>query len=249
MPSGFEAYRDNGSLQFSSLYSQYTLTQKLNMNTVSYASVGAAAATSSILMVPINDVARESIVAIYTAAAITRGGTAFYNGAWYTMFYSGGAVGTACTVYIFDRVNIASPINVGFEAYREDGQRSFHSALPPIKVAGVVGGINNTFTYDSGRTYAAVMSAPAGKGITDYGTVRRFNQENPQDKYYYFDVNYDNKLYGFRNVNNYQIQLAAISYYSSTGEYRTTASGQPPPDSVNYDRDISGVMIVDVTGL
>jgi hypothetical protein len=146
MPAGIQVYTNGGIIQIDQDYCNFVLAQKSTVNTTTGVGGGGYITTVSLSN------ATNPLLAIQSTNGACTQRVSISGSTWTWTIYSQ-TYNQAVVCFIFDSSSSTSPGNVGFEVYRSDGSRAFHTSQSPFRPVGA-----GAATYTASRNYAVVMT-------------------------------------------------------------------------------------------
>lgn len=246
MAVGVQVYKDNGGLQFDSVYSTFSMYSRIDLNSVAVQYANTSPSTF-IVTLPLD---RNSC---YVACRCVSAYAAFggyrtdpSTGQSIAIFQCSGPVGTAASFYIFTKTTQFPTANFGIEFYNSAGQVTFSSSRKLMLVSAIIS--SSTATLQSGRTYATIQPTISGFSYDSSGVYRNgvpvVDTESPDGKSYTWSRQVNGKLYGTKWTDA-TVSLDLVSYDDviAITNYGTTAN--PPKNRWNIIP--SNLLLVDVT--
>jgi hypothetical protein len=230
MPVGAQFFNDSGTIQFDSDYFPLNMTLRSTIATTIDANFGYS-------VFYLNVFGTNPLVAFRSAFSsnfIIETVVQVNSTQWFYIVYANVIVGGIIDYYVFDTVATPGLSNgAGFEIYNASGNLlSSLANNKPLRIAGVNSYLDNGIVYPSGRVYALIMSAPAGRYFSRF--VGEDGNGNPQ-------------FYEETKIGNY-VGMNNNVYYSGQQQvvYR---SGNWNVGQTRFDQSFSGgsVLVVDVT--
>lgn len=237
MPTGLAIYNDHNTLMLSHNIQNPTLlakgtvttvTRTSNPETTSKATISFAGSSSDFVLCAF----RPPNASMFVLSN-------FYDsdsGNWVWNLNGDEAVGVSIPYWIFGIDTLVQSEDYGLEIYDASGNLMFHNQTKPLRLTDVITSDNGSYTYDSGRTYAAVIGRYCGS--------------------LYWEEGARNPVSGDIEEGFYSLNAAAVGVKGITNGIELGGILLQDPDFGTDTPDYSqerywstgGFMIVDVTG-
>jgi hypothetical protein len=254
MSVGFQAFRDDGKLQFDSNLMTLTCIASGSVTTQDRSTASVGNTTPSIALVPVPST--TAIVAVRGEGfAVSRFGVITISGQLYWSFATNAAIGTALSYWTFDltRNQAIRDHGFGMQAFREDGSLYFDSELPIMIGAGLISGGDPALTLPDGRTYAVIAQDLAGHNqstdpvIRDGIPLADDSGSSGGSGFHNWQRRIDGKLTGVR-FDGATARIVQISFDDVLGNTPGRASAPDPP-TVFWSIPLTNALLIDVTGI